>query len=432
MLDSSPPSQRATRARRPAACAALVLAAAGAAGACSGEKAKRQGEIVLSIQNDMAIPDDIDTLRIEIEKNGVLQHANNYDLTPPGGAKIPATLGIVADPDNPGAVVTIRVSAIKGGDPAAGGTARTLNEIVTTVPRSRVATLRVPIQFLCDGEVDQNGKTISSACAQGEACIAGRCRAVRVEEKTLPVYDPALIFGGGSGNGDGTCYDVGPCFDEAAVVAVDMATCRITPPDGADRVAVGLVTLGAGICGRTACFVALDEGAEHGWYRVGADGGPTAGASGPIQLPEAVCDKITDGKVLEVRLATASGCDEKTASKPTCGPWSSVDGGTGSQEAPPEECVELCGLVTAADCPGSSRSECLSYCVPAVGRCSAATRDYAACGKQNAFVCSTVAPFAAISAVQCDVQRAAFTECLVGATTDGGAGDGGAGEGGTQ
>ena len=104
---------------------------------------------MLSVQTDMSIPKDVSQVRIEVSVYGNMLFASTYDVGP-SGLKIPATLAIVGGSD-PSTPVTIRVLS------AQGNTVRTLREVVTTVPASRVATLRVPIQWLCDGQLTALG-----------------------------------------------------------------------------------------------------------------------------------------------------------------------------------------------------------------------------------------------------------------------------------
>src|SRR5262245_34651458 len=106
------------------------------------DKPKPPGQLVVSIETDMALPDQVDTIRVQVLVHGQALLDVPYEVGDgPDAQGIPATLTLLAgkDPTQP---VTIRVQGIKG------GIARTLREAVTTVPQNRSAHLRMPVQWL--------------------------------------------------------------------------------------------------------------------------------------------------------------------------------------------------------------------------------------------------------------------------------------------
>src|SRR5687768_7895966 len=140
---------------------------------------------MLALQTDMELPKDVSSVRILVLVNGAARFDRTYPVGP-DGAKIPATLAIVAG-DDPSTPVEIKVLAFRGGD------ARTLNRTITTIPESRVALLRVPIEWLCDGFVTDTGDEAddyASSCEpdgdRERACAGGECRDVFVDVAELP------------------------------------------------------------------------------------------------------------------------------------------------------------------------------------------------------------------------------------------------------
>ena len=311
--------------RRPRALACLFLGAT-ALVACSDERKPELGELMLAVSTDLEVPKDIDELSIEVLTYGAVQFSNAYDLGPPG-LRLPATLGIVAGED-PAAPVTIRVVARRL------GVARFLREIVTTVPADRVALLPVSMEWLCIDQVEETPDgEVTSTCPSGETCVAGRCTDPALDSNALSDYSPGDVFGGGNEDGGGECLDTVACFGTGRTVEVDPDDCTMATPDDAPlhRVNVGLVRpVGTdGICGPEACLVPLSANAEGGWREV----------EGRIQLAPAVCDRLSEGEVTAVAVTTA--CPSKTASVPTCGPWSTVSSTPGSFDAPAPEGTEL-------------------------------------------------------------------------------------------
>jgi hypothetical protein len=312
---------------------------------CSTGKAARKGQIMLALQTDMSIPDDVTHVRIIVFKNGALKFDQKYRVGP-NGEEIPATLGIIAS-DNASDTTEVRVLSYQG------ATVRTLNRAVTTIPQDRIATLRVPIQWLCDGQVKPTegvSDSFDSSCKNpDEACLAGECRKVQVDSSSLPEFRSRDITGGAEDPTRGLCFDTLPCLEPGRDLVPD-AQCTISVPEaelGSLNVGLRLAPGRAGICAQNGgCYIPLDRG-DAGWQLVPGSQNPTR-----IQLPPAVCDKLASGDAQAVRVSSV--CITKTEQSPTCGPWTSVGtqspdkgptgkppDGTGMMPDPNSACPEL-------------------------------------------------------------------------------------------
>ena len=290
--------------------------------ACGEEnKTITKGELILALQTDMELPKDVDKVRIRVASYGSTVFSNDYQVGPTE-LKIPATLALLANPERPSAPVTIQVIGFQGIRP------RVMRETVTTIPVERIATLRVPIEWLCDESARLQLGEVESTCPTEETCIAGTCMASAVDSDDLPDFRPADIFGGGDGSGNGTCFDVAQCFANAMNLSVDTTTCRaMLPTDEPNlNIALRLPGTGDGICSGGVCLVPLDGGDGGQWSRAGAAAGSDQGGVA-VQLPKAVCDRLQAGKIQAV--IASKQCVTKTARVPPCGPWSS-SGGSGS------------------------------------------------------------------------------------------------------
>ncbi|WP_437730273.1 hypothetical protein [Sorangium sp. So ce1335] len=315
--------------------ALLALGAASGGGAgCSGSK----GQLMFAFQTDMSLPKDIDAIRVLVTLEGTVIFDQTYrSLGSEEGIKLPATLGFLT-PDDPSQALRLRVIATQGGDDQI----RVLREVVTTVPEDRTALLAVPLHFLCygsgeaernpDGTVKRDGTNAvvarNSLCDEGQTCEAGACvKAVKPSEELIE-YEPTLVFGGGDGDGSGLCFDTVGCFEQGVASAelsdATAGECRARLPHRGTEINVALLTRGGGICGDRACYVPMDAQSTTGWR---------AADDGWITLPEAVCTKAKEGKLVGLAVADASEtCPMKDAKVPTCGPWSSS--GRGLYTAP--------------------------------------------------------------------------------------------------
>jgi hypothetical protein len=289
--------------------------------ACAACDADKAGELVVAVSTDMAMPQQIDTLRMRVEMQGELVHNLDY---PVGSTlkenMIPGTLTLVSGDRHD--AVTITLIGLKK------SSFRTFREITTTVPSDRSALLRMPIQWLCDESTkaiagkDQRGVAQIrqiSACDGENTCIAGVCRPNVINSSKLPPYRPRDVFGNASNPENGECFDTIPCMVAGRVVEPD-ADCTVAAPEGAGAQAnVALRVTDDGICDTTGtvCFVPLDAEDPEGWtYLTRND---------RLQLPEAVCNRIKTRRINAVYVSDVSpSCPPKRASIPPCGPWSSV------------------------------------------------------------------------------------------------------------
>jgi hypothetical protein len=289
------------------ALGALVLGFFGAP-SCTALPAS---ETMIVLQTDLSLPKDVDRLTIQVLVRGDQRHFNEFTkLGTDDTLKIPASIGLTLDDGTDlSTPVTFRVTAFQGTK------ARVLREVVTTIPKDRLVALKLPIQWLCweDLALDPDGNAISN-CDANQTCIAGTCTDNKVDPSALDDYSADQVFGGGTGTGDGTCFDTAPCFAAPtdAPTTVDGSDCTINA--GKDvNVAIRVDT--AGICGSNGCFVPIDANSELGWQASGDK----------IKLPKAVCDRIAAGKASGVSTSVVNDmCPLKTSAIPTCGPWSSA------------------------------------------------------------------------------------------------------------
>jgi hypothetical protein len=286
--------------------AATTILATGLLAGAHGCSAKPPGQILLAVQTDLSLPKDIDTIRIEVFNEGVPKYHKDFERIGDDtkSLRLPATIGLNASP-NASDAITIVISARSGG---LDGDVRIVREVVTTIPTDRVATLEIPLEFLCEGYGKLSAGNPASACpVKGQTCVAGVCVDDKIDSTKLPTYTVEQVFG------DGSCFDASACWGDATPAVLDPATCSIP---GATDINVGLQTEGEGICGPVGCFVTLDAASSSGWK---------IGEGGRITLPTSVCDQVTAGKIVNVVTAPATtACKQKKTALPTCGPWSSA------------------------------------------------------------------------------------------------------------
>jgi hypothetical protein len=291
-------------------------------GACD-KHADVHGQLMVTFQTDMAMPEQIDNVHVQVTvRGGRVQLMRDYPVGPAHlDYRIPGTLALLAgnDPSEP---VTITVAGSKANK------WRTYREITTTVPPDRVAELRMPVQWLCNESAmpqavsmpDGSGGIVTHIvgnCDEGTTCKAGKCVPNSVDSKSLPDYAAEHVFGGASDAQQGSCFDTIACMAPGRVVTPD-ADCTVAKPN-AEAINVGLRVADGGICETTTgadtmCFVPLDGKSDEGW---------TLTANGArLQLPSAVCKRIEQRKVLAVYMSTS--CPTKRENLPACGHWSSV------------------------------------------------------------------------------------------------------------
>lgn len=306
---------------------ALVVALGGALNGCSSDDQPARGQLMLVLGTDMAVPKDIDNIRVQVVRgSGTLVHDQTYwiESGDDGDTKLPATLAVVAgeagnDP------VQVRLIAARRNQ------ARVFSKVKTTLPRDRIALLPLPVQWLCDGSVTEIADdTYESACAskgdQEYSCVAGTCEPVDVDVDDLADFEPERVFGGGAGPGDalGRCFAAEACFDGGEAVE-PISGCRLeleVPNGGEINVALTFPLTdadgndGPGLCGEEGCYVPLDRDERFGWQLED---------DGSVKLPAAVCELLDAGRISQLRACYTQ--ESKTLQFPSCAPWSSVGGG---------------------------------------------------------------------------------------------------------
>jgi hypothetical protein len=294
----------------------LALAALGC-----GEDEKL-GSVMLAISTDLFIDKDVSRVDVIIQpEHGPTQSAP-FNLFPAlDGQFLPGTFAII-EGSSPGEFVRVRIIARKE------NAVRVVREAALNVPRSRTALLSMPIQWLCNGHVQEEGQQLwRSSCDEGQTCKRGACESDAVDEAALPDYVPADVFGGGTPTGGGSCFDTVPCFEHNTEATLDTTSCVLDTEVTDDlNIAIRLPPGGDGHCTNAECWIPLDASADTGWASI--EGGAR------VQLPAAVCQHVADGASVRV----SHECPSKAPATPTCGPWTLVGtepGGDGNLDGAP-------------------------------------------------------------------------------------------------
>jgi hypothetical protein len=289
-------------------CLGLVLLALGAILAvttsCADTTLPPKGQLMLVITTNLAPPKDFDTLHVRIVAEGATVPAHDVDYALDGSqaVKLPATLGVLGGAD-PSKSVRITVEARRA------GVVRITREAVARVPLDRIASLPLPVDGLC---IDR--ACPSDASGNVQTCIAGTCQTAIVDTEMLPLFDEGAVFGGGTGHGDGACFDTIACFTNGKQASVRASDCSIEREDLHSgfglNVAVVRPAGSDGICAANACLVPIERDAlagpiVTGWREVGDR----------AVLPPVVCE-------LSLPIFVTTTCPTKDA--PTCGPWSAT------------------------------------------------------------------------------------------------------------
>lgn len=271
-------------------------------------ESKPLGSVMLAITTDMYIDKDVSRVDIIVQPEHSPTQSSQFNLFPAlDGRFLPGTVSIV-EGKTPGEFVRIRVIARQE------SAARVVREAALRIPRERTALLSMPIQWLCDGHVRQEGQIARSNCNEGETCVLGACTSDTVDENALPDYVAEDVFGGGNAAGGGTCFDTMPCFENSTEPVLDRETCTLDEAVSDDlNIAIRLPPGGDGHCTSSECWIPLDRSQLDGWSSL--DGGSR------VQLPAAVCQHVENGGA-SVRVSHE--CASKTVATPTCGPWTLV------------------------------------------------------------------------------------------------------------
>ncbi|WP_437969044.1 hypothetical protein WMF04_07010 [Sorangium sp. So ce260] len=272
--------------------AALALAAAG----CS---APVTGELIVAIQTDMAAPKDLDHLELHVLSGGKPVISNARFRLGPEDVHLPATQGLTVS-EEPDREILIRARAILR------DRTRVEHTVITTVPEHRVATLWVPLHFLCS-EDSASPPGAPGRCPDDQTCFAGECRDRRVSSAQLPDYVEQDVL-------RRACFDAAGCF-RGAIPAADLDPVACTIAASGD-VNVAIATEGDGACDGSGCFVPLDAESDLGWRRRGDR----------IELPKALCPPDEPEGLARLGVVTSPvtpACPLKRIGDPIC----EVDGG---------------------------------------------------------------------------------------------------------
>lgn len=301
--------------------------------ACKSDEAPVRGQLMVVLQTDMSLPKDVTQVKIQIKRDGTLYHDKNYIIAPGEDwvAKLPGTLAVIASVEEPTPRVEVVVIGLRGSE------ARVFAKSVTTIPERRIATLFVPIQWLCEGQVKKltgNGDdaVYESSCTPSggkeRACRAGSCETIEVDESTLKDYAEEDVFGGAEKDSKlGRCFDTRRCFEAGVSVAPDDdCIVELEVPKG--------FGLNFGLLNPTNNdgiefdrgpregdrLVPLDHSSSFGWEYVKG----TKATSTPVraQLPKAVCRRLANDEFESV--VASFSCESKTLAYPTCGPWTDI------------------------------------------------------------------------------------------------------------
>ena len=287
---------------------------------------------MVALSTDMSVPKDVTALRVKIKVGSEVRYEYDFFIAPDGEFHLPGTVAVV-EGSKPAEVVQVEVVGIRNSKRTP--EARVFAKITTTVPRERIALLRVPIQWLCDETaVDDGSQEYLSSCAPegGEetSCVAGTCTSTNVDERALPSYTPAQVYGGGSSPSDpvARCFDVTSCFSHSEEVAPD-ADCTLSLADDGKPLNFALVPASAdGICDArdplSPCYVVLDNMERWGWTLQSAP--PPPSGQRIVQFPPGVCQALKNGRASALRRALE--CESKTPIFPSCGPWSEIQPAT--------------------------------------------------------------------------------------------------------
>ena len=145
-----------------------------AAGGCS----KNRTEVMIGVATDLAAPDQLDAVKLEIYRDGVLA----FDIPPwpvpgkTGGEYVlPASFGVYTD-DGSEPRIEVQVHGIKNN-------ANIINRrAVFALIAEQTLFFRMALVLRCMG----------NDCGQGQSCIEGECRPEEVDSHKFPVYTAGL------------------------------------------------------------------------------------------------------------------------------------------------------------------------------------------------------------------------------------------------
>ncbi|MGH7439633.1 MAG: hypothetical protein ACRENE_28415, partial [Polyangiaceae bacterium] len=276
----------------------------------SGGTSKENGSLLILLESDMAIPADIDHVRLVAEQKGHAKPLLSID-SDLGTGKLPLPASYHLNSDGDATPVTLRATAFKSGQ------ALVEREAVTPIPSDRVGEVRISLDYACLAPAA--GDAGASRCPAGQTCVQGACVSVNVTPTTVVGPDGGIVVVGSSSGGadaetlpDSTvpplgCFDALQCFAAAVPAALNVSTCTVTLPAGVTAspdldVAIQLPAGSSGTCSASACWVVLDSG-------------DLTVAGSQVTLPASAC---TTASTQGGAIAVSSGCPSKVAAQTVC------------------------------------------------------------------------------------------------------------------
>jgi hypothetical protein len=335
-------------------CSGLVVA-------CKVDTKPASG-LVVQVQTDMAVPKDIDRIRVEASQNGTMLLSEDHQIGP-GYLGLPAQFTV----QNPGNALPVLIRAI--------GLSQQLPRIersaLIPIPNNGPELLHLTLGYLCDGTANADG---TSTCGDGKTCKAGTCQdatasATDLSDDANSSTTSAVSAGDG---GMANCFDTEVCFGAGVGKDVDLDPSTCSFAVGADststpdkyNVALELPLGSAGVCDVSACWIVLSSG-DEGW---------AASSTGRISVPPAVCLKQIMGA--SIKVAVSATCPTKSLATSSC-PFG--DAGTPIAVGTPGSGTNTPGSQIGDACTGAGKQSC-GMCGTMGRTCeNGAWTDFAAC-----------------------------------------------------
>ena len=156
--------------------------------ACTADRT----EIVVAVYSNLAVPAELDALRIDVVGPESTTPQTSMALLGAGQPSLPRTLGLVHE-DGPLGPFTIRVAGRRGG-------------LDVVERRARVSFIEGRTLLL---RVDLDRRCLGTACDPNRTCIEGSCDTIDVSAESLPEWTGSLP-GPGPGTDAGVRPDSGP------------------------------------------------------------------------------------------------------------------------------------------------------------------------------------------------------------------------------
>lgn len=261
----------------------------------AGCNAKKNTELVVSVQSDVPVPKDLDAVKIQVLRAGVEIESREFPVGA-GQQPLPGTLGVVSGGDPSQSVDVIVTGKFQS-------TTRVIRHVRTTFVKDAAVMLPIPLRFACFDTPD---------CGEGQTCVGGACKAIDVDPATLRAWDPARVFASPDATSNNGCFDPRVCMPLSSALTPmpgDPCTFAIPPTMDPTRVTLSLRTMGdsgAGYCAAGVCRVPLDAEANEGFTVLGAT----------AHLADGLCQRLKAGAFAGIDATDA--CGQKTLDVPLC------------------------------------------------------------------------------------------------------------------